>query len=196
MSGTKPDLSKFTPLRFILHVQDIKGDEHTSEDYGYDENKPLKVPKGEILLWLGIENRTPHPSGSIEISSFKSEGNCNGGRYTRYFDTKKQSHLKVSLSPGETYDMNREAWTGEMFLFEHCQLQPGKSEFKVTGRIYFKYLGEEGNVHGSEELDIALSFWLEGEEEADLKPRTSTVNPVVPNSEVNKTEKDSRQMAS
>lgn len=196
MSDAKPDLSKFTPLRFILSVQDIKGVTHESEEHGYDENNPLKVPKGEILLCLGIENQKTHPSGSLEISGFKSEGNCNGDLYTRGFDTEKRSHVKVSLPSGETYDMNREAWSREMFIFEHCQLQPGKSEFKVTGPIYFKYLDKKRNAHGSEELDITLSFWLEGEEEADLKPPTSTADPVVPNSEANKTEKESKQMSS
>jgi hypothetical protein len=87
--------------------------------------------------------------------------------------------------------MKPKAWSREMFVFDHWPLQLRKSEFKVTGQINFKYLDKEGNAHGFEELDISLSFWLEVVEEADSKPPTPTANPVVPNSEADKSEKES-----
>ena len=124
---------------------------------------------------------------------FKSEVKFDGDLYTRCFDTEKRPSIKVSLTPGRwgSIDMKPNAWSRETFVFDHWPLQPRKYEFNVTGRINFKYLDKEGNVYGSEELDVTLSFWLEGVEEADSKPPPPTANSVVPNSEADKSEKES-----
>ncbi|KAE8552734.1 hypothetical protein TMatcc_007885 [Talaromyces marneffei ATCC 18224] len=194
-SGTKPDLSKFATLRFILNAEDSNGVKHITGDRGYFEKEPLEIKSpGNFKLWLTIDNKNPPPFECRQINDFKVTGDCNCDLYTRVFDTEKEAFLRSFFKPGDDRDNGtmRSALTKDEFHFGDWTLEPGKYVFRVIGPINFTYENDEKEPQGFEEVQVDLSFWFELE--ANSKPSSPRENPVTPSDLAYFTEEQLKQM--